>query len=187
MPLFLLRSFVHSFRHRAAFTPAWYGSIPFTDHPVVASRSSFVANAVDSSPTRYVGGQSILAIMGFGDFDSICEKAPIPACSLIGPISPFSGTRGILPNCYARNIEVANTIIFQAAASFLHIIALGMTVVMVLHVRSKFTAVGMCSSALDGLSPFFLCLITTDLLLTCLFVPMQAARRFRPFSTYTWH
>jgi len=47
--------------------------------------------------------------------------------------------------CYARNIELANTIIFQGAASFMHIIALVMTVIMVLHVRSKFTAVGRCS------------------------------------------
>jgi hypothetical protein len=50
---------------------------------------------------------------------------------------------GIEPDCYARNIELANTIIFQAAASAMHIVALVMTVTMVLHVRGKFTAVGM--------------------------------------------
>lgn len=81
--------------------------------------------------------------MGFGDFDSICQKAAIPLCTLVGPVSSVTGTRGILPNCYARNIEVANTIIFQAAADFIHILALVMTVIMILHVRSKFTAVGM--------------------------------------------
>ncbi|OJJ49827.1 hypothetical protein ASPZODRAFT_1042044 [Penicilliopsis zonata CBS 506.65] len=74
-------------------------------------------------------------------FDSICHKAPLPACSMLGH-SSVSGSTGILPNCYARNIELANTIIFEGASSFLHIIALGMTVVMILHVRSKFTAVG---------------------------------------------
>ena len=83
--------------------------------------------------------------MGFGDFDSICRKAAIPLCSLVGPVSPLSGTRGILPVCYARNIEVANTIIFQGATDFAHILALGMTGAMILHVRSKFTAVGMCN------------------------------------------
>ena len=81
--------------------------------------------------------------MGFGDFDTICRKAAIPLCSLVGPPSSISGSTGIIPNCYARNIELANTIIFEGAASFIHIIALGMTVIMVLHVRSKFTAVGM--------------------------------------------
>ena len=84
-----------------------------------------------------------LPIMGFGDFDTICRKAAIPLCSLVGPPSSISGSTGIIPNCYARNIELANTIIFEGAASFIHIIALGMTVIMVLHVRSKFTAVGM--------------------------------------------
>lgn len=80
--------------------------------------------------------------MGFGQFDSICEKVPLPLCSLVGPASPISGATGIISNCYARNIEVANTIIFEGAASFMHIIALGMTVIMILHIRSKFTAVG---------------------------------------------
>ncbi|KAI1943025.1 Chitin synthase, class 7 [Ophidiomyces ophidiicola] len=107
--------------------------------------------------------------MGFGHFDSLCRKAAIPLCSLVGQTSSLSGTRGILPNCYARNIEVANTIIFQGATDVIHILALGMTVVMIIHVRSKFTAVGrkevitffylymaltMCSLVLDsGVTP----------------------------------
>ncbi|KAJ5578173.1 uncharacterized protein N7459_007137 [Penicillium hispanicum] len=80
--------------------------------------------------------------MGFGQFDSICEKTPLPLCLLVGPASSISGSTGIVSNCYARNIEVANTMIFQGAASFMHIIALAMTVIMILHIRSKFTAVG---------------------------------------------
>lgn len=80
--------------------------------------------------------------MGFGDFDTVCEKVPLPLCSLVGPASSISGATGIISNCYARNIEVANTIIFEGAASFMHIIALAMTVIMILHIRSKFTAVG---------------------------------------------
>lgn len=83
-----------------------------------------------------------LTIMGFGGFNSICKKAALPLCSLVGPSSSISGSTGIIPNCYARNIELANTIIFEGAASFMHIIALAMTVIMILHVRSKFTAVG---------------------------------------------
>lgn len=46
-------------------------------------------------------------------------------------------------NCYARSIELANTIIFEAAAGFAHILTLTMLVIMIIHVRSKFTAVGM--------------------------------------------
>ncbi|KAM0471043.1 hypothetical protein ACHAPE_004424 [Trichoderma viride] len=79
---------------------------------------------------------------GFGDFTSICEHTPLPLCASVGPVLSSSGRVGIEPNCYARNIEVANTIIFEGAASFAHIGALVMTVIMVLHVRSKFTAVG---------------------------------------------
>ncbi|KAK3950049.1 chitin synthase III catalytic subunit [Pseudoneurospora amorphoporcata] len=78
----------------------------------------------------------------FGDFSSICRKAPIPLCASVGPITSVASGVGIEPDCYARNIEVANTIIFQSAASVMHIVALIMTVVMLLHVRGKFTAVG---------------------------------------------
>ncbi|KAB5518002.1 chitin synthase III catalytic subunit [Coniochaeta sp. 2T2.1] len=79
---------------------------------------------------------------GFGDFTSICQNAPLPLCASVGAITSISRGVGIEPDCYARNIELANTIIFQGAASAMHIIALVMTVVMVLHVRGKFTAVG---------------------------------------------
>ncbi|EGO57347.1 Chitin synthase export chaperone [Neurospora tetrasperma FGSC 2508] len=78
----------------------------------------------------------------FGDFSSICRMAPIPLCASVGPITSIASGVGIEPDCYARNIEVANTIIFQGAASVMHIVALVMTVVMLLHVRGKFTAVG---------------------------------------------
>ena len=80
--------------------------------------------------------------MGFGDFETICKKSALPLCSIIGPTSPISGKEGIEPDCYARSVEFANTIIFSAATDFMHILALGMTAIMILHVRSKFTAVG---------------------------------------------
>ena len=79
--------------------------------------------------------------MGFGSFTTICEHAALPFCPLVGStiIAPEAG---IQPSCYPRTIELANTTIFQGAASFAHIAALVMTVIMILHVRSKFTAVG---------------------------------------------
>ncbi|KAG9237745.1 chitin synthase III catalytic subunit [Amylocarpus encephaloides] len=80
--------------------------------------------------------------MGFGDFDSLCHQAAVPVCSVVGHFSTTSNSYGIEAECFARNIELANTIIFQGAASFMHIVALIMTVIMILHVRSKFTAVG---------------------------------------------
>ena len=81
--------------------------------------------------------------MGFGDFTSICSRAALPLCSLVGPPNPLTGDKGIPATCYSRSIGLANTIIFQGAAGFAHIIALIMTVIMIIHVRSKFTAVGM--------------------------------------------
>lgn len=80
--------------------------------------------------------------MGFGDFKEICTHTPLPLCSLVGDTSPITGTHYTQTQCYARNIELANTMIFQGAAGFAHIIALIMTVIMIVHVRSKFTAVG---------------------------------------------
>jgi len=80
--------------------------------------------------------------MSFGDFMGICHMAPLPLCSSIGPITSIATGVGIEPDCFARNIEVANSIIFQGAASAMHIVALVMTVTMILHVRGKFTAVG---------------------------------------------
>lgn len=79
---------------------------------------------------------------GFGDFTGLCHTAPLPLCASVGPVNAINQRVGIEPNCYARSIELANTIIFQAATSAMHIVSLAMTVVMVLHVRGKFTAVG---------------------------------------------
>lgn len=81
--------------------------------------------------------------MGFGDFMQICETAALPMCSLLGPVNDISGHTGIQAKCYSRTIDLANTIIFQGAADFMHILAMIMTIIMILHVRSKFTAVGM--------------------------------------------
>jgi len=72
-------------------------------------------------------------------------------------------------------VEVANTIIFEGAAGFAHILALIMTVIMIIHVRSKFTAVGMYIRrwcAMDGID-----VEANDI--------AQVARRSRPSSTPT--
>jgi len=82
--------------------------------------------------------------MSFGSFQSICETASVPLCSLVGPYGSSNAMGpGIEALCYSRSIEWANTIIFQLANDFVHILALVMCSIMVLHVRSKFTAVGL--------------------------------------------
>ncbi|KAF2767724.1 hypothetical protein EJ03DRAFT_375878 [Teratosphaeria nubilosa] len=80
--------------------------------------------------------------MSFADFSFICDNVPLPLCPLVGTVSPITETHYTQTQCYARAIEVANTIIFEAANAFAHIGALIMTVIMIIHVRSKFTAVG---------------------------------------------
>lgn len=120
--------------------------------------------------------------MGFGDFDSLCEQAPIPLCVLVGPPSNISFTgHGIQPKCYARTIELANTLIFETAADFMHILALIMTTIMIVHVRSKFTAVGMLtlSKTLETL----ICHNSTILTVAA----TQAAKKSPPSSISTWY
>ena len=82
--------------------------------------------------------------MGFGDFDWICTQSALPLCSILGPPSTLTSNHQpyLVTTCVARSIELANTIIFPAATDFPHIGALIMTTIMILHVRSKFTAVG---------------------------------------------
>lgn len=80
--------------------------------------------------------------MGFGDFGTICRKTAVPLCPLVGPPSAITGSTGIQPDCYSRSVELANTIIFQGPTDAMHIAALLMTGIMIIHVRSKFTAVG---------------------------------------------
>lgn len=115
--------------------------------------------------------------MPFGDFTSFCHTAPLPLCAAVGPITSIHSGVGIETNCYARNIELANTIIFQMATSAIHIVALAMTVIMILHVRGKFTAVGMSPL------PQFLVLFVVARNLTRLV--LQAARKSSTASIST--
>jgi hypothetical protein len=100
-------------------------------------------------------------MVAFGSFDDICQRASLVICPLVG------SEQGIEPICYSRNVEVSGTLIFQPgrfrrvfgrfescwfciditfdgpiAACFVHIVAIIMTAIMILHIRSKYTAVG---------------------------------------------
>ncbi|KAI0271672.1 chitin synthase export chaperone [Gloeopeniophorella convolvens] len=72
----------------------------------------------------------------FGSFNSICEKAALVICPLIG------SDQGIEPTCYSRNVDIAGTLIFQPSTCFVHVVAILMTGIMIYHIRSKYTAVG---------------------------------------------
>lgn len=72
----------------------------------------------------------------FGSFNKICQTAALVICPLVGT------DQGIEPVCYSRNVDVGGTLIFQPSTCFVHIVAIIMTAIMILHIRSKYTAVG---------------------------------------------
>jgi len=74
--------------------------------------------------------------ISFGSFDAICSTAALVICPLVGT------DQGIEPTCYSRNVDVGGTLIFQPSTSFVHIVAIIMTAIMIYHIRSKYTAVG---------------------------------------------
>lgn len=74
--------------------------------------------------------------LSFGSFNGICETAALVVCPLVG------SSQGIEPTCYSRNVEISSTLIFQPSTCFVHIVAIIMTIIMILHIRSKYTAVG---------------------------------------------
>ncbi|KAK9468942.1 chitin synthase III catalytic subunit [Lipomyces arxii] len=84
--------------------------------------------------------------MAFGSFASICSHVPIPLCALVGPYNKVENLgldeNGVGSQCYARSIDLANTVIFQTGTGFANIGALVMTAMMIFNVRSKYTAVG---------------------------------------------
>ncbi|ELU43353.1 chitin synthase export chaperone [Rhizoctonia solani AG-1 IA] len=70
--------------------------------------------------------------MKFGSFDSMCSSAALVVC-------PILGEYGLEPDCYSRNVMLGDYVLFQPAVLFVHILALGMTGIMILHIRSKYT------------------------------------------------
>jgi hypothetical protein len=95
------------------------------------------------------------AAIKFGDFTAVCQRAALIVCPLL------ETENGIEPNCYSRNVQLGSQLIFQPgkcevysaiqiiltynlliASCVVHIAAILMTLIMVYHVRSKYTAVG---------------------------------------------
>lgn len=80
--------------------------------------------------------------MGFGDFENICKDTALPLCSVIAAKGGNSTVRGILPECYARPVELANTLIFQIGNAFVHFGSLMVILIVIYNVRAKYSAIG---------------------------------------------
>lgn len=80
--------------------------------------------------------------MTFGSFDTICNKTSFPLCSVVGAVNDTYFSRGIVPECYARSVEFANTMIFQIGNAFIHFGGLIITLIIIFNIRAKYTAIG---------------------------------------------
>jgi hypothetical protein len=102
--------------------------------------------------------------MNIFDFNLICQRTPLSICPALGINDP---------SCFARNISIGSWLIFQPGnlvaavcsrltehtrSLFMHtatitvdISAIVMTMIMIYHIKSKYTAVGTTASA----SPYF--------------------------------
>lgn len=81
--------------------------------------------------------------MGFGSFELLCQRANIPLCALVGPYegsTPFG--QGLIVQCYARSVVLANTMVFNIGAIFIHLGALLVTAMAIYTIYGKYTAVG---------------------------------------------
>lgn len=83
--------------------------------------------------------------MSFGQFTGICNGTSLPLCQVVSPQTNevlLDLNAGILPKCYARPIELANTMIFQIGNAFVNIGALIILIIILYNIRSKYTAIG---------------------------------------------
>lgn len=81
--------------------------------------------------------------MTFGSFTSICQKTNLPLCSVVGTANATSAFPvGIVSHCYARPVELANTMIFQVGNAFMHFGSLLVFLIIIFNIRSKYTAIG---------------------------------------------
>ncbi|PVV02136.1 hypothetical protein BB560_003419, partial [Smittium megazygosporum] len=104
----------------------------------------------------------------FGNYDFFCTKVQMAVCLLVGK-NPFA----IKPECYARNIELNGLLVFQAATIIADIIAIIMTIIMIWHVSTKYTAVGRKEMSMVFYLYLFLCLL--DILTISDFVPFTSS------------
>ncbi|KAL0135295.1 chitin synthase III catalytic subunit [Mucor lusitanicus] len=105
------------------------------------------------------------------NFNGICKTIAISLCPLIGQYD------GIEPVCYSRNVELSGNIIFQPSTLIIDVVAIVMTMIMIYHIRSKYTAVGRQEIVMY----FYMYMLTTllDMLLVTGIIPTSS-------SAYPW-
>ncbi|CAH2351763.1 chitin synthase export chaperone [[Candida] railenensis] len=104
--------------------------------------------------------------MSFGSFDHVCNKTAFPICNVIQSLSNSTDfSRGVIPVCYSRSVELANTMIFQIGNAFVHFGSLIVLLIIIFHVRAKYTAIGRT----EMLQFFYLCicLVISSLVVDC--------------------
>lgn len=86
--------------------------------------------------------------MAFGDFAEVCRKAPLPLCTLITPLGQSqqqtdatAAFTGVLPLCYARTVDLANTLIFEVGTAFMNIGNLVVLLMITYLIRQRYTSV----------------------------------------------
>ncbi|CCE63699.1 hypothetical protein TPHA_0F02170 [Tetrapisispora phaffii CBS 4417] len=94
--------------------------------------------------------------MGVTNFADLCSKTPLPLCSVvkstrhfvlsnstfIDDFAPQNLNIGILPKCYSRSVELANTMIFNIGNAFINIGGLVVILIILFNMRQKYTAIG---------------------------------------------
>lgn len=116
--------------------------------------------------------------MTFGKFDVLCNNTMLPLCSVVGSVNGTSVfEKGIVPSCYPRPVELANTMIFNLGSAFIHFGALLVVLIIIFNVRSKYTAIG--RSELLHFFYLYLALTISSLVVDCGVTPPGS-------SSYAW-
>lgn len=97
----------------------------------------------------------------FGSFKYFCEISPSAYCPALGLPDP---------KCYSRNIDFGGFLLFQPAVIVIDIASIIMTLIMIRHIKRKYTAVGRKEIVLFFYM-YAVCMIL-DLLLVSNFVPV---------------
>lgn len=101
--------------------------------------------------------------MAFGDFGDVCDRAPLPLCTLVNALGTDLADvvfTGVLPVCYARTVDLANTMIFEVGTAIVNMANLAILLMIVFLVRQRYTSV-----ARKEMLVFFWCLVADIILL----------------------
>ncbi|AMD19397.1 HBR496Wp [Eremothecium sinecaudum] len=95
------------------------------------------------------------SLLSIGNFGGICSKTPLPLCFVVNSAparknlsiesSHYERTHvniGVVPKCYSRTVDIANTAIFQIGNAFVNILALFVILIISYNIRFKYTAIG---------------------------------------------